>query len=253
MITPEYVYGQFRKAQAEANNRGYRIPKDLDISKFKSKKQDKFLVFKRGNKNSSVVFDDKLEAEIYISEHSKTQWKIVKNGNLRAVRCFSDKKESENFMKENRGKGYRTQIIKPIKYIIKKEQSSDMLDQHKNMLILVTSWFLTKWQNVDPFRYFQCGFELYNKTFTYVNFTDPKILRLYIQKDKNIKRYNRLSKKRIIESLKFVKSYMSNNGIMSFNIYCMTQKHNRSLPVRHYLANFIDKFFMVWMNFSWCG
>ncbi len=156
-MTPEYVYVCFRKAQAEANNRGYRIPKDFE-----------------------------------------------------------------------------------------KHLNERMSDKNKTILILVTGWFLTKWQNIDPYRYFQCGFELF-KTFTYVHFTDPRVMKYYIQRDKNIKRYNRLSKKRIIQSLKFVKDYMSDNGIMSFNIYCMTQKHNRSLPVRHYLENKIDKFFMVWL------
>ena len=157
MITLEYIYVQFRKAQAEVNNRGYRIPKDFE------------------------------------------------------------------------------------KHLAKK-----MSDKNRNILILVTSWFLTKWQNVDPFRYFQCGFELF-KTFTYKNFTDPKVLKLYIQKDKNIKRYNRLSKKNIIQSLKFVKNYMSEHGIPSFNIYCLTTDINRSLPVQHYLKNKIDKFFLVWL------
>ena len=155
--TPEYIYVQFRKAQAEANNRGYRIPKDFE-----------------------------------------------------------------------------------------KHLNERMSDKNKNALILVTSWFLTKWKELDPFMYFQCGFELF-KTFTYTNFTDPKILRLYIQRDKNIKRYNRLSKKRIIQSLKFIKGYMADNGILSFNRYCMTLNQNRSMPVRHYLENKIDKFFMVWL------
>lgn len=155
--TPEDIYVCFRKAQAEANNRGYRIPKDFE-----------------------------------------------------------------------------------------KHLNERMSDKNKNTLILVTSWFLTKWKEIDPFMYFQCGFELY-KTFTYANFTDPKIVMLYIQKDKNIKRYNRLSKKRIINSLKFIKGYIADNGILSFNIYCMTYQSNRSLPVTHYLENKIDKFFMVWM------
>lgn len=155
--TPEYVYVQFRKAQAEANNRGYRIPKDFE-----------------------------------------------------------------------------------------KHLNERMSDKNKNTLILVTSWFLTKWKEIDPYRYFQCGFELF-KTFTYHHFTNPKILKLYIQKDKNLKRYNRLSKKRIIESLRFIKRFMSEKGISSFGIYCLTFDKNRSLPVKHYLENKIDKFFMVWL------
>lgn len=157
MITPEYVYIQFRKAQGEANNRGYRLPKDFE-----------------------------------------------------------------------------------------KHLNERMTEKNKNTLILITSWFLTKWQNIDPFRYFQCGFELY-KNFTYHKFDDTKVLKLYIQKDKNIKRYNRLSKKSIIKSLKFIKSYMARRDIISFNIYCLTVELNRSLPVEHYLQNQIDKFFMVWL------
>jgi hypothetical protein len=155
--TPEYIYVCFRKAQAEANNRGYRIPKDFE-----------------------------------------------------------------------------------------KHLNERMSDKNKNALILVTSWFLTKWKDIDPYRYFQCGFELF-KTFTYVNFTDPRVMKYYIQRDKNIKRYNRLSKKRIIESLKFIKGYMVDKGVPSFGIYCLTYNQNRSLPVKHYLENKIDKFFIVWL------
>jgi len=118
--------------------------------------------------------------------------------------------------------------------------------KNRESLIMVTGFFNTKWENVDPFRYFQCGFELL-KTFSYINFFDPRVMRLYIQKDKNIKRELSNCKREITNSVVFVKKYMKNNNIITFNDYTQITNGNRSIIVKHYTQNKVSKFFVVWM------
>jgi len=41
-------------------------------------------------------------------------------------------------------------------------------EQNKKKLIKITGFFLTKWQNIDPYLYFRCGFDLFGKNFSFV-------------------------------------------------------------------------------------
>lgn len=114
-------------------------------------------------------------------------------------------------------------------------------------LIKITNWFNTKWSNIDPYLYFKCGFDLYNKNFTYVKFFNEKILMLYKTKDKNEKRQVRVTKEKLIESAKFVKQYMRDNEILSLQEYIDTNDGNQKLAVSHYLKNNIDASFFVFL------
>ena len=118
--------------------------------------------------------------------------------------------------------------------------------KNREALLMVTGFFSTKWENVDPYRYFQSGFELL-KTFSYINFFDPRVMRLYIQKDKNIKRESSDYKKEIVQSVVFVGNYMRKNNIIMFSDYLQKKDGNRRIITKHYIANKISKFFIVWL------
>lgn len=116
----------------------------------------------------------------------------------------------------------------------------------RTALDLVNNNFNTRWKEIDPQQYFECGFELLS-SFSYHNFMNPKIIKLYIQKDKNIKRRAELNKKTVTESAKWVRRYIREHEIRSFHVYCMTKVHGISLPVKHYMENKIDPFFLMWL------
>ena len=156
------VYIAFRKAQAESNNRGYRIPKDFD-------------------------------------KHINTK----------------------------------------------------MSKKNREALILATKYFNTKWNNINPDRFFEYGFEIY-KSFTYVQFFEEKVLNLYKTKDKNRKREMEIYKDAFSDSLKWVKYYTSKYNyneekIKGIRDYCNLREKNFSIPIQHYLHNKIDKYFLVFL------
>lgn len=117
---------------------------------------------------------------------------------------------------------------------------------NREALILSTKYFNTKWENIDIYKYMQCGFELL-KTFSYVKFFDKRVMNLYIVKDKNLKRKMNINKKEIIKSVKFVKRFMKENNIISFKDYCNLSENYKKIVVFHYIHNKIDKFFFVWL------
>lgn len=120
-------------------------------------------------------------------------------------------------------------------------------EQNKKKLIKITGWFLTKWQNIDPYQYFRCGFDLFDKRFSYMKFFNEKILLLYINKDKNNKREIKVTKQALVDSAYFVKRYMSNNGLSSLDDYIHETDGNRKVAVEHYLKNKIDASFFVFL------
>lgn len=152
----ELIYKQFRKAQADFNNRGYRMPKDFEAH-------------------------------------------------------FNEK----------------------------------MSEQNKKALIKITGWFLTKWQNINPYKYFMCGFEL-NKNLSYTKFFNEKILLLYTTRDKNLKRDIRITKQGLIKSAGFVKKWMNENN-STLNDYMNTREGHQKLAVDHYLKGNIDAPFFVFL------
>jgi len=157
MITAEDVYIEFRRAQAQFNNRGYRIPKDFE-------------------------------------KHLKTK----------------------------------------------------MSDKNREALEMATKFFNTKWKNINIFRYMECGFNVY-KTFTYTRFFDTKVMNLYKQRDKNLKREMTICKRSLKDSLLFVKQYIKDNKISSVSRYCMMKNGYVNIVIEHYLNNYVDKYFIVWL------
>ena len=70
---------------------------------------------------------------------------------------------------------------------------------------------------------------------------------LYKQRDKNEKREIDVTKRKLIDSAKFLKTYMNENEIFTLQEYIDTTDGNRKLAVTHYLQNKIDASFFVFL------
>lgn len=121
-----------------------------------------------------------------------------------------------------------------------------MKEQNKKKLINITRFFKTKWSNIDPYNYFRCGFELW-KSFSYIKFLDPKILKLYISRDKIEKRKTRLLKESMLESALYIKRWMKDNNVYTLQDYIKCENGNMSIAVQHYRKGKIDNGFFVFL------
>lgn len=113
-------------------------------------------------------------------------------------------------------------------------------------------YFSTRWRNINIDRYMRYGFELFGKQFTYAKFFDPRLLKLYIVKDKNEKREIKVNKKTIIESAKYVKRFLKplislDSNASPLTQYCRMTDGYQSVPVKHYIEGHIDKYFLIWL------
>jgi hypothetical protein len=111
-------------------------------------------------------------------------------------------------------------------------------------LTLITDYFNTKWSNIDPETYFDCGFNVL-KSFSYVNFFDERIINLYKTKDKNKKREMTINKEEVKKSITFSKDFIAKNGIKNLKDYGRMRDGYESVPINHYLKNRISKYFLV--------
>ncbi len=127
-----------------------------------------------------------------------------------------------------------------------KHLNNKMSEKNRDALTLATKWFNTKWSRVDPLRFMECGFELF-KSFSYTKFFDRRVLNLYIQKDKHLKRDIELCKGKMRDSALFVKKYMTEHDIPSLSRYCMMKSGHVNIAINHYIGNHIDKYFIVWL------
>jgi hypothetical protein len=125
-----------------------------------------------------------------------------------------------------------------------------MNPRNREALEMATGHFNTIWRNIAPERFFQCGFELFKKNFTYTKFFDRRILRLYIERDKIIKREWDLNLIGIKKSIEFIKGYMRirphREDLSMIKQYCLFRE-GESMPIRHFIENNIDKFTVSWL------
>jgi hypothetical protein len=127
-----------------------------------------------------------------------------------------------------------------------KHLNSKMSKSNKDALILATGYFNTKWQNINPEVFFDCGFELFKK-FTYVQFFDERVMNMYKAKDKNRKREMEVNKEKLKESSAFVQKFMTSNEMKSLKEYCRRRNGESLIVVEHYLKGHIDKYFFVYL------
>ena len=125
--------------------------------------------------------------------------------------------------------------------------NNKMTEYNRKNLKKITKFFNTKWNQINPELYFNCGFALF-KSFSYNKFFDDKVIKLYIERDKIKKRDSIIKKKDLINSYKFVRKYMIKNNIKSIYRYCIKKNGYMKIPIKHYMDNNIDKFFLVWLN-----
>lgn len=118
-------------------------------------------------------------------------------------------------------------------------------------LEMISKAFSTRWMNVDVDGYFDCGFELFGKGFLYHHFYDRRILLLYIEKDKQLKRTNMNVNEGYNRSKEFIESWMKDKSYRAdlsfYKQYCMMMDDGIRAPINHYLKNRIEGYMMVWL------
>lgn len=116
---------------------------------------------------------------------------------------------------------------------------------------MISKAFSTRWANVDPDKYFDCGFELFGKGFLYNKFYERKILLLYIEKDKQQKRRIVNIKESYDNSNAFIVEWMSRklhrDDISLYKQYCMMSEDGLRAPIHHYLKNKICRYMLAWL------
>ena len=121
-----------------------------------------------------------------------------------------------------------------------------MTPPNKKALETITSFFNTKWRNIDVDNFMSCGFELF-PNFTYTKFFDERIVNLYITKDKIKKRECDLDKRKIVESAKYIKSQMNSLGLPSLKHYARVRDEFSSLVIKDYLQNKVDAVLLAYL------
>ncbi len=115
----------------------------------------------------------------------------------------------------------------------------------------VTKKFNGTWYKICPHTYFRTGFNIFGKKFSYVKFFEKVVLKKYMQDDRLQKRNMNLSKKELINSVKFIRKYMSrkrtNPRVSLVRQYSALAEGQASLPIIHYIKGHLDKFFLVWL------
>lgn len=126
-----------------------------------------------------------------------------------------------------------------------------MSDANRKNLEKATQYFNTKWSNIDIERYFDYGFELFGKGFSYSRFLDSRLVKYYIDKDKNLKRESDNVAEGLKKSIVFVKKWINKNckesKISPITIYCNKSDEKVRLPIKHYLKNDIHRLFLTWL------
>jgi hypothetical protein len=119
--------------------------------------------------------------------------------------------------------------------------------QKKVSLTRLTLNFNTKWTNVNPDLYIETGFEVFGPRFHYHWFLDKRILNLYISKDRAIKRETENIGESLCKSINFVDSILPDGPTSKLYRYANMYDGNRPRALTDYLANNIDKYFLVWL------
>lgn len=135
-----------------------------------------------------------------------------------------------------------------------KQWNEKFSETTREKLQTITNYFNTKWENISPERYFEAGFELFGRGFSYHKFLDKKIVEQYKRKDKLKKREIEVEKQSLKNDLKFVIREVRDNeevkemGILRY--YCRSRESEEdyiSKPIRDYLDNKISTSFLTWL------
>jgi hypothetical protein len=113
----------------------------------------------------------------------------------------------------------------------------------------ITKVFIESYYDVDPYDYFLCGFELYNKYFVPNKFTNKDIISVYRQKQKSKNDLYYSVVTDFKKSYNFTKEYMKGKKIRSsmFLAYCNDYIDNKKAPIYHLSKYKVDKYFLCWL------
>lgn len=118
--------------------------------------------------------------------------------------------------------------------------------KRKAFLTEITKRFNTRWSNIDPKFYFECGFKVF-PLFSYHNFLDRRVINLYIAKDRLIKREGLDPKEDLITSISYVDSSIPEGKTSKLYRYLNSYTENRRRIIADYLANRVGKYFLVYL------
>lgn len=126
-----------------------------------------------------------------------------------------------------------------------------MSKKNVECLELIMKAFNTRWQNIDMDNFFDCGFKLHGKSFTYTKFFDRRVLSLYIENDKQTKRQITNIRGSMTNSFDFILEWMKkreySREISLYIQYCRMNEGGIRAPIKHYLMNNIDKHVLTWL------
>lgn len=125
-----------------------------------------------------------------------------------------------------------------------KHFSERMSKKNRDALTLAAKYFNTKWRNVNMEKFFSVGFDLIGKSFSYIRFFDPRVMALYIERDKINKRNLEMNKKSFILSAKYVKNKWGKGRLKH---YARARVGQESVAIRDYIRGNIDQFFLTWL------
>lgn len=132
--------------------------------------------------------------------------------------------------------------------------NNKLKDNQRENLQKLTDFFNTKWQNIDPERYFEAGFQIY-KNFTYHQFFDKKVIEMYKRLDKLQKRDIEASKKSIIDNVKYVLTQIEDDDKLQMwgPLKCYSRIKDSeyiSKPINDYIDNKISTVFLTWLIYE---
>lgn len=118
-------------------------------------------------------------------------------------------------------------------------------------LEMITIAFNTRWHMINMDKYFDCGFKLFGKGFSYNKFYDRRILTMYIEEDKQQKRKDGNIKESMINSLDFINDWINDKPYRVdrsvYSQYCQLKEGGIKAPIKHYINNDIDKHTLAWL------
>jgi hypothetical protein len=119
--------------------------------------------------------------------------------------------------------------------------------ERKDPLITITKFFNTKWSNIDPNLYFKTAFKVFGSGFSYHRFFNRKIIEMYANEDRAIKRETEDVGSDLRKSIEFIKEYIPNGQVSKLFRYVNMFDGERARALSDYLANRIGKYFLVYL------
>ena len=119
-----------------------------------------------------------------------------------------------------------------------------MSKANQEAIKLAADRFSTRWSNMDIDKFFEVGFDLIGKNFTYTKFFDTRVVNLYVERDKINKRNLDLRKTEMVKSAGFV---LRMRGKGQLKNYARERVGQESMAVKDYIKGHIDQFFLAWL------